>query len=78
MEVGTIVISTAGRDKGRKMVVVDDCGGFVIVADGKEHKLSNPKRKNIKHVKATHEKIDVGNLTDKALRRLFTGEENNG
>jgi ribosomal protein L14E/L6E/L27E len=78
MEVGTIVVSLAGRDKGRKLVVVGVDGAAVLVADGKERRLSKPKRKNIKHVKATHEKIDVKALTDKALRRLFTGEEKNG
>jgi ribosomal protein L14E/L6E/L27E len=95
MEVGTIVVSLAGRDKGRKLVVVGTdgvgtagvgkCAGdgiskcaAVLVADGKERRLSKPKRKNIKHVKATHEKIDIEALTDKALRRLFTGEEKNG
>jgi ribosomal protein L14E/L6E/L27E len=77
MDVGTIVISTAGRDKGKKQVVVN-IDGYVYVADGKEHKLSKPKRKNIKHVKATLAQIDTKGLTDKALRRLFTGEENNG
>jgi ribosomal protein L14E/L6E/L27E len=78
MEIGTIVISLAGRDKGRKMVVTGNAGGAVIVADGKERKLSKRKRKNLKHIKATNKKIDVEGLTDKALRRLFTGEEENG
>ncbi|MDR0904482.1 MAG: KOW domain-containing RNA-binding protein [Ruminococcus sp.] len=78
MEDGTIVISLAGRDKGKKMAVVGGGDGFVLVADGKERRLYTPKRKNLKHVKATHERIDIMGLTDKALRRLFTSEEKNG
>jgi ribosomal protein L14E/L6E/L27E len=72
MEIGTIVISNAGRDKGRYAVVVG-YDGYMMIADGKMHKISKPKRKNIKHLILTNEKIDVNDLTDKALRRLFHG-----
>jgi ribosomal protein L14E/L6E/L27E len=68
--IGKIVISKAGRDKGRFAVVVG-YDGYVLIADGKEHKLSKPKRKNIKHITVTNETIDITNLTDKALRRQF-------
>jgi ribosomal protein L14E/L6E/L27E len=86
MEIGTIVVSLAGRDKGRMQVVVRadegaNVGGYagvVYVADGKEHKLCKPKRKNLKHIKATNKKIDTKDLTDRKLRKLFTGEEENG
>jgi ribosomal protein L14E/L6E/L27E len=72
MERGRVVISKAGRDKGRTMVVTD-VNGFVYVADGKEHKLCKPKRKNVKHLQPTNEIIDMENISDKALRRLFHG-----
>jgi ribosomal protein L14E/L6E/L27E len=68
--IGKIVISKAGRDKGRYAVIIG-YDGHVYIADGKEHKLSKPKRKNMRHLIVTDETIDISNLTDKALRRLF-------
>jgi hypothetical protein len=47
--------------------------GYVYVADGKERKLASPKRKNLKHLIITNQKIDLRNITDKGLRRLFHG-----
>ncbi len=69
--VGTVVISRAGHDSGRAMLVVRNDGEFVFVADGKERKLENPKKKNRKHVGATHRSIDLEGLTDKCLRRTL-------
>ncbi len=77
-KIGMIVRSAAGRDKGRFMAVVSTENGFVYLADGKERKLSSPKKKNIKHVTFTKTSVDIDGMTDKGLRRLlceFTGEE---
>ena len=46
-----IVLSLAGRDKGKLFYVMDTEGNFVILADGKGRKLENPKRKKLKHVR---------------------------
>jgi ribosomal protein L14E/L6E/L27E len=73
--IGKVVISKAGRDKGRFAVVVG-VDAYVYIADGKEHKLSKPKRKNIKHITVTDEMVDITNITDKSLRRLFHGRNN--
>lgn len=73
--VGRIVRSAAGRDKGKFLVVVAADDEFVMVADGKERKLQNLKRKRLKHVKFTNTVIDMTDITDKKLRRL-TGEWN--
>jgi ribosomal protein L14E/L6E/L27E len=71
-EIGRVVISNAGRDKGRRLVITA-VGEYITVADGKERKLSHPKRKNPKHLTLTSEKIDIKTITDKGLRRLFHG-----
>ncbi|MDE6592928.1 MAG: KOW domain-containing RNA-binding protein [Oscillospiraceae bacterium] len=73
--VGRIVRSAAGRDKGKFLVVVAADDEFVMVADGKERRLGNLKRKRLKHVKFTNTVIDMTDITDKKLRRL-TGEWN--
>lgn len=53
-EVGRIVISKQGRDKGRAFIiseVIND--SFVMLVDGDLRKLSKPKLKKIKHLKST-------------------------
>lgn len=49
-----VVVSTAGRDRGKYYLVVDiEDSQYVKVADGDKKKLKRPKRKNIKHLRAT-------------------------
>lgn len=69
--VGRVVISSAGHDGGRRMVVTGADGGFVFVADGKERKLDSPKKKNIKHVRTTSDSIELEGMTDKRLRQTL-------
>ncbi len=71
---GQVVYSCAGRDKGRAMVVVRGFDGrFVWVADGTLRRVSHPKRKNIRHLRpgeAMNEEVAAGLLaSDGALRR---------
>lgn len=52
--IGTICISTQGRDKGNiyaVQTVVDK--HFVLAVDGIRAKLDSPKRKNLKHLALT-------------------------
>lgn len=71
IENGRVVISSAGHDSGRRMVVTGADGGYVFVADGKERKLDSPKKKNIKHVRATSVSIELEGMTDKKLRQTL-------
>jgi ribosomal protein L14E/L6E/L27E len=55
LQLGQVVVSKAGRDQGRFMMIV----GFaedntLLLADGSLRKLETPKRKNIKHVAKTN------------------------
>ena len=68
---GRVVISSAGHDKGRFMLVVGADGDRVLVADGKERKLGHPKKKNIRHVRITESTIEPEGLTDKKLRKML-------
>lgn len=74
---GSVVISSAGHDSGRPMVVTGADGGFVFVADGKERRLDSPKKKNIKHVRKTLSTIELEGLTDKKLRQTLRAFANN-
>ncbi|HOM02983.1 MAG TPA: KOW domain-containing RNA-binding protein [Acetivibrio sp.] len=58
VDVGQVVYSKAGRDFGRKFVVIgiiDDKS--VLVADGDLRRVEKPKSKNIKHLRITEKVI---------------------
>ena len=46
-----IIMSLAGRDKGKLFYVLYVEENYVLIADGKGRKLENPKRKKLKHVR---------------------------
>lgn len=51
IEIGQVVKSRAGRDKGRIFVVVDILDDkYVLIVDGDLRKLDHPKKKKIKHL----------------------------
>ncbi len=59
LEVGRVVLSTAGRDKGYFFMIVevlDD--SYVKMVDGNIRKLSTPKLKKIKHLQLTDIVLD--------------------
>lgn len=71
--VGDIVLSKAGRDKNKFMVVVREEGEFLYLADGKVRKLSSPKKKRIKHIAGTSKNLDISLVrTDKQLRNVLS------
>ena len=74
-ERGNIVRSLKGRDKGKISVVMSCEFNRVYIADGKEHKLTEPKLKNPKHLENLNINIDesflIGNeRLRKELNRL--------
>lgn len=71
IQIGSVVKALAGREKNSFYVAVGIHDGFVLIADGKERKLENPKRKNVKHISPTNTIIDTDGLTNKKLRKLI-------
>jgi large subunit ribosomal protein L14e len=54
MVLGGIVRSKAGRDKGRKFIVVEIQDAlYVLISDGRLRKIEKPKKKKKKHVEFT-------------------------
>lgn len=52
ISIGQIVISTAGRDKDDKFVVLCIIDSqYVYISDGDTRKLERPKKKKLKHLK---------------------------
>ena len=70
IEVGSIVISKAGRDMGRPFLVVQEIDeNFVLVADGKLRTMDRLKTKRRKHLKPT------GEMVQDARDRLSQGKQ---
>lgn len=81
MPLGQLVISQAGRDKGHIYVVVGYGNPpFILVADGRNRKAAEPKKKNIRHVKpigsialdVAHKLEQNGSITDEQLRQTIS------
>ncbi|MCL2353390.1 MAG: RNA-binding protein [Defluviitaleaceae bacterium] len=57
LKIGQIVISKAGRDKGKVFVVLglscEKDGEFAFLVDGGERSVAKPKKKKYKHIQPT-------------------------
>lgn len=54
IEIGSIVTSTAGRDKGNYFIVVGIEENYVYIVDGNIRKIERPKKKKLKHIEVTN------------------------
>ena len=75
IEVGSVVYSKAGRDKGNcYLVIAVVSNNYFLVADGKARILSKPKLKNIRHIKTKGVVLDV--IKEKILdnKQVFDSE----
>ena len=78
-EEGRIVQSIQGRDAKAFFIILNQLeDGFVAIADGERHKLSHPKRKKTKHLRAKPVLLDLknirtegGRLQDSDLRKAL-------
>ena len=69
VEIGSIVISKAGRDQGRPFLVVAEVDDdFVMVANGDLRKMDHQKKKRRKHLKPT------GRVVEELRDRISRGE----
>ena len=71
---GDLVVSTAGRDKGKSFLVISASDKIAYVVDGRERKTINPKKKNVKHL----EKISnasIIELAEKINNGVLVGNE---
>lgn len=71
-----IVFSLAGHDSGKAYVVHGIDGNYALLVDGKTRKLTNPKRKSLKHLclgkmgtAELAEAISSGKATDSVIRK---------
>jgi len=75
MQIGQIVFSKKGRDKGKAMVIISVEDEYVFLADGQLRPLNKPKKKKSKHIQPTLTVIEgletatIGGLTDADIRK---------
>ncbi len=78
---GQVVVSLAGRDRGRPFIVLKVLNErLVLVADGDLRKVNKPKKKNVRHLQAgdVSEKVAkkvvaAMTVTDQDLREALRG-----
>ncbi len=51
IELGSVVLAKAGKEKGELFVVVDIDENYAYIADGKRLRAIKPKKKSFKHLK---------------------------
>jgi ribosomal protein L14E/L6E/L27E len=74
-EVGRVVFSRAGRDRGKYFIIVDIIDDqYVNISDGELRRLASPKRKKIKHLDIKPEVLD--GIKEKLLngKKVFDAE----
>lgn len=64
---GEFVYATKGRDTGKCFIVISAKDNYLYLCDGKNRKVSNPKKKKMKHVERT-------GVYDKFIVERLTGE----
>ena len=76
MKIGTVVLSTAGRDAQHVFCVIAvPQEGQAILADGRLRRVDKPKRKKCKHLarlgfsQELFELVEQGQVTNRLLRR---------
>ncbi len=81
MEKGDLILSNKGKEKNQYFVIMNVDEKFAYIVDGKRLKLTNPKKKNMKHIqKASKNKFPtelfaVNNENVNAAIRKFIKEE---
>ena len=50
IQIAYVVIATAGREKGKLFYVLDVDEQYLILGNGKDRTLEQPKRKKLRHV----------------------------
>ncbi len=83
VEVGRVVLSKAGRDKGNFFVITDILDeNYVIISDGVKRKLKTPKKKKLKHLDLKPvvldeiaKKIEIKRLSDSDIEKALREQE---
>lgn len=70
MQIGKCVIACAGKEKNQIFIVVGFDSKYVYLADGSRLKVSKPKKKSCKHIKAYGQETLTLSLDELKLERV--------
>ena len=70
-EVGMLVRSKAGHDKGHVYVIYNIEEAYVYLVDGTIRTIAKPKKKKKKHVQIILEKHELSNIDDVGIKRIL-------
>lgn len=80
---GLMVVSLAGRDKGRMAAVVKIVDeNYIMIADGRVRKTESPKKKKLKHIRMiagvneSLSRLEPEKLTNRFIRERINEIEN--
>ena len=68
---GMMARSKAGHDAGKLYVIIDVCGAYVYLADGRIRTMARPKRKKVRHIQLINREYDVSLADDAQIRRIL-------
>ena len=75
MNVGAVVMSIAGREKGDIFLIFRDDGEYAYLINGKSRTIENPKKKNKKHLhllcKSEVNNLNISELTDAQVKNFL-------
>ena len=74
VNIGDVVVSTAGRDQGEYFIVVNVQNNVANIVDGRTHKVTALKKKNIKHLETVSNGTGY-TLAQKILNGVAVGNE---
>ena len=72
--VGNFAASLAGHDKNQIYIIIREDDEYVYLCDGRLKKVSNPKRKNKKHIQIIKKGTDT-ELTQRLLNNEVVRDE---
>ena len=77
VEVGTVVQSLSGKDRGTLLVVVGGDEHRILVADGRHRMLAHPKAKNPRHLRQSGIRLTADRYrTDRQITEKSAGRRN--
>lgn len=83
LKIGSVVWVKSGHDKWSFQVVINIINNkyknkYLLLCDGKNHKLEKPKKKNLIHVSLTNTVLDESSMaSDKSIRLALRPFYNN-
>ena len=75
LQVGAVVLATAGREKGEIFLIAKDDGDYSHIVNGSTRTIENPKKKNKKHLhllcKSEKTQLNMSELSNAQVKNFL-------